>query len=97
MPEIALFDLIILGIAIWLTYTVGTQILIPIVLGRPMFPSLRARRQLERELAEVKEQLEQIRLEQEVRDLKRKVDAARMPPEIFEIVHGHGTDKGASQ
>jgi hypothetical protein len=97
MPEIALVDLLVLGAAIGLAYAVGSQVLIPIVLGRPLFPFLRARRQLERELAEMKEQLEQIRLERELEELKRKVDAARMPPELYEIIHGNSGDKGASK
>lgn len=88
MPEIALLDLLVVGVAIGVTYTVGSQVLIPILLGRPLFPLLRSRRQIERELAETRERLEELRIKQELADLKRAVDKATLPPEIYDIVHG---------
>ncbi len=93
MPEIALLDLLVVGIAIGVTYVVGSQVVIPILLGRPLFPSFRSRRQLEKELADTKERLEELRMRQELADLKRAVDKASMPPEVYDIVHG---DEGQS-
>lgn len=92
MPELALIDVIVLGVAVGFAYAVATQVLIPVFLGQRLFPVLRTRRQLERELAEARDRLAQARLERELEDLKREVDAARMPPEIFDIVHG-GRDR----
>ncbi len=88
MPELALIDLLVVSVAVGLSYAAATQVLIPILLGRPIFPAVRGRRRLERELAEARDRLEQARLQRELADLKRSVDEVRMPPEVFEIVHG---------
>lgn len=88
MPELALIDLLLVAVAVGLSYAAATQVLIPILLGRPVLPAVRGRRRLERELAETRERLERARLQKELADLKRSVDEVSMPPEVFEIVHG---------
>lgn len=54
-----------------------TQLVIPLLRGRPIFPILRRERMLEREIAEANADLEQARLERELEDKRRAAEALR--------------------
>jgi len=61
-----------------------TQVIIPILLGRPLFPSFRSeRRELEKGLAEAKEKKDLEELKEEVERQKPKVEVLE-DPEVIE-------------
>jgi len=61
-----------------------TQVIIPILLGRPLFPSFRSeRRELEKRLAEAKEKKDLEELKEEVERQKPKVEVLE-DPEVIE-------------
>jgi hypothetical protein len=74
MLVLALLDLLLVATVLLVAVT---QLLIPLLRGRPVFPIFRRERRLASELAEAESELEQARLERQVEEKRRAAEALR--------------------
>lgn len=73
---LVLFLLDVLTIAV-VVLVATTQVILPLLGGRPVFPIFRRSHRLERELVEAAAELEEAELERAVEEKRRKADALR--------------------
>lgn len=85
MPELAIVDLLVFGVVVALILGFGTQVVLPIILGQPIFPFFR-RRQKTRELRRAVDEVDELALDQEIREVRNRAERMRQKAPVVHIV-----------